>query len=209
MKINGNGQGKVLTQLEIDKLFTWGLTNNRDRCLFSICLYTGCRISEALALTRADLVDGYIILRKSTTKGKKATRTIPINPKLNQILETYLNESNPYNWLFPCHHNAKTPKQMTRSAADLILKNALTRIGLIGVSTHSFRRTALTNMHHAGIPLRVIQRISGHSSLSTLQRYLEVSDEDVLEAIKAICSTKHSSQQRVFHNALSEDTEFS
>lgn len=208
MKIKGNGQGKVLTQLEIDKLFTWGFTNNRDRCLFSICLYTGCRISEALALMVDDITFGYIILRKSTTKGKKATRTIPINPKLNQILETYLNESNPYEWLFPSHHNAKTSKQMTRSAADLILKNALTRIGLIGVSTHSFRRTALTQMHHAGIPLRVIQRISGHSSLATLQRYLEVSDEDVLEAIKAIGANTSSPQQRVFHNPISEDLEF-
>ncbi|MBD2093742.1 tyrosine-type recombinase/integrase [Trichocoleus sp. FACHB-591] len=50
------------------------------------------------------------------------------------------------------------------------------RLGLVGVSTHSFRRTALTQMSSAGMPLRVIQEISGHRSLQALQRYLEVSE---------------------------------
>lgn len=43
-------------------------------------------------------------------------------------------------------------------------------------------------MHNAGIPLRVIQEISGHSSLETLQRYLEVTDEQSVEAVNATCS---------------------
>jgi integrase/recombinase XerD len=43
-------------------------------------------------------------------------------------------------------------------------------------------------MHNAGIPLRVIQEISGHSSLETLQRYLEVTDEQIVQAVNAICS---------------------
>ena len=34
------------------------------------------------------------------------------------------------------------------------------RVGLVGVSTHSFRRTALTQIANAGIPLRHIQEIS-------------------------------------------------
>ncbi|MBW4600881.1 MAG: tyrosine-type recombinase/integrase [Calothrix sp. FI2-JRJ7] len=55
-----------------------------------------------------------------------------------------------------------------------MLRQAISRIGVEGVSTHSFRRTALTQMSSAGIPLRHIQEISGHSDLGTLQRYLEV-----------------------------------
>jgi site-specific recombinase XerD len=38
------------------------------------------------------------------------------------------------------------------------------------------------------VTLRVIQMISGHSSLETLQRYLEVTDEQIVEAVKAIGS---------------------
>ena len=188
MKINGFGQAKVLTPLELDRLFQWGFTNDRDRCLFSICLHTGSRISEALALTVKDIRGGQVTLRKMVTKGKKKTRCIPINEQLQGILSGYIKEYKPTNYLFPGHHNAKTPKQMTRAAADLILKEACMRIGVEGVSTHSFRRTALTMMHNGGVPLRVIQKISGHSSLATLQRYLEVSDEAVMDAVNLIGS---------------------
>ncbi len=198
MKINGYGQAKVLTLAEIDKLFAWGFTNSRDRALFGICLHTGCRISEALALTVDDLQAGYVTLRKHTTKGKKATRSIPINDKLQAILEPYLSSCRVESFLFPGHHNAKTSKQMTRAAADLILKDACLRVGLIGVSTHSFRRTALTQMHNAGIPLRVIQRISGHSSLAALQRYLEVDDEQIVDAVRTIGSKNPSPRGRQF-----------
>ncbi len=79
------------------------------------------------------------------------------------------NEYNPY--LFP----SREGKPLTRIMADKILRAACKRIDVEGVSTHSFRRTALTQMHNAGIPLRHIQEISGHNDLGTLQRYLEVS----------------------------------
>jgi integrase len=51
------------------------------------------------------------------------------------------------------------------------------RVGLIGVSSHSFRRTALTQMSNNGTPLRVIQEVSGHRNLEQLQVYIEVRDE--------------------------------
>jgi integrase/recombinase XerD len=188
MKLNGYGRARVLTSSEIDKLFAWGFTNSRDRALFGICLHTGCRISEALAVTTRDILGGYITLRKLVTKGKRRTRMIPINDPLQGLLGAYIRSDKPKSFLFPGSHNAKTPKQMTRAAADLILKDACSRLGLVGVSTHSFRRTALTQMHNAGVPLRVIQMISGHSSLETLQRYLEVTDEQIVEAVKAIGS---------------------
>ncbi|WP_419547184.1 tyrosine-type recombinase/integrase, partial [Microcystis sp.] len=69
---------------------------------------------------------------------------------------------------------------------DLVLRQACDRLGLKGISTHSFRRTALTRMHLAGVPLRTIQRISGHSSLAALAFYLEVTDENVRDAVGLI-----------------------
>lgn len=196
MKLNGYGRARVLTSSEIDKLFAWGLTTKRDQALFGICLHTGCRISEALAITVKDIREGYITLRKSVTKGKKRTRMIPINDSLQGLLEAYLREYKPSSFLFPCHYNAKTHQHMTRAAADLILKSACQRVGLVGVSTHSFRRTALTRMHNAGVPLRVIQEISGHSSLETLQRYLEVTDQQIVDAVKVIASKSNQNSSK-------------
>ncbi len=54
------------------------------------------------------------------------------------------------------------------------------------MSTHSFRRTALTQLSNAGIPLRVVQEISGHRTLDELYKYLEVKPEQVRGAISAL-----------------------
>ncbi|MEP6541340.1 tyrosine-type recombinase/integrase [Microcoleus vaginatus GB1-A2] len=67
-----------------------------------------------------------------------------------------------------------------------MLRMACKNIGLEGVSTHSFRRTALTQMSDACIPLRVIAKISGHQDLSQLHAYLEVRPEQVRGAIASL-----------------------
>jgi integrase/recombinase XerD len=55
MKIEGHGQAKILTQLEIGLLFNKGLRSSPDRALFGICLYTACRIAEACSLMVKDI----------------------------------------------------------------------------------------------------------------------------------------------------------
>lgn len=64
-------------------------------------------------------------------------------------------------------------------------------MGIEGASTHSFRRTALTQMSDAGIPLRIIQEVSGHRTLDELQKYLEVKPEQVRGAIAALSMLSH------------------
>ena len=182
MKVRGNGQGKVLTSDELRRLFTDGLNSPRDRALFAICLFTGCRVSEALALQTTDIKSGTLTFRKSTTKGKLKTCVVDIQPALAAILAEY--QLRKPGALFPFGVRGK--EHLTRFMADKILKYACRRIGVEGVSTHSFRRTALTQMHNAGIPLRHIQEISGHNDLGTLQRYLEVSPEQKRKAVSMI-----------------------
>ena len=88
-------------------LFSDGFISDRDcpsgqyaerNCtLFAICLFTGCRISEALALQVTDIRNKTITFRKSTTKGKLKTRTIDIPTPLKQYLDEYQPAPNPYN----------------------------------------------------------------------------------------------------------------
>ncbi len=180
MKVAGNGQGKILTSDELRQLFNDGFTSPRDRALFGICLFTGCRVSEALALHTTDIKGGALTFRKSTTKGKLKTRVVDIQPGLTALLAEYQIKPGP---LFP---GGRPSTVLTRFMADKLLKAACDRIDLVGVSTHSFRRTALTQMANAGIPLRHIQEISGHNDLGTLQRYLEVTPDQRRKAVAAI-----------------------
>jgi integrase/recombinase XerD len=71
-------------------------------------------------------------------------------------------------------------------SADKILRKAFERADIEGASTHSFRRTALSQMSNAGIPLRIIQEISGHNNLEQLQRYLDVKPDQVKGAIASL-----------------------
>jgi integrase/recombinase XerD len=180
MKTHGNGRAKILSPSEINRLFERGFVTPRDRLLFAVTYYCACRISEALALSADDVVGGVITLRKCTTKGKIATRTLPMHPKVLEYLEAF---APPKGLLFP---GRSGNKPLTRAMADLLLKAACQRVRIKGVSTHSFRRTALTNMSNAGVPTRVIQEISGHKSLSALQRYLEVQPVQVEAAISLL-----------------------
>lgn len=183
MKINRHGRAKILTQEEIQLVFSDGLHNDRDKTLFGVCLFTAARIREACTLLTEDIytpkgqVRPRLIIRKANTKGKLATRSVPVIQDLYQLLNNYYPIRGDV-YLFPGRCNG----HKAEDSAARILRNACKEVGIIGVSTHSFRRTALTQMSNAGIPLRVIQEISGHRNLEQLQKYLEVSDSQVLGA---------------------------
>jgi len=187
MKINRHGQAKVLTQQEIQLIFSQGLSNERDRTLFGMCLFSACRIREACTLQTQDIytpkgqVRQQFVLRKSNTKGKLATRSIPIIEDLRLLLAEYYPQAGRV-YLFP----GRSSGHISHDSAARIFRQACERVGILGASTHSFRRTALTQMSNAGIPLRVIQEISGHRNLEQLQRYLEVTDEQVLGAAASL-----------------------
>ena len=188
MKINRYGQAKVLTQPELELIFSDGLQTQRDRTLFGVCLYTACRIAEACTLLTSDVfnakevVRSHLVIRRTATKGQLDTRTIPILDDLRLLLLAYQPDAGK-NYLFPGQWGRG---HLHPDSAARILRTACALVGIEGVSTHSFRRTALTQMSNSGIPLRVIQKISGHRSLTQLQAYLDVQPEQVTGAIASL-----------------------
>jgi integrase/recombinase XerD len=191
MKIDRHGQAKILTQSEIQLLFSQGLLTSRDRALFGICLYCCCRINEACTLNVNDVyskgrVRPELLIRKGNTKGKLATRSIPVIEDLRGLLLAYRHPEGGY--LFPGRHGRN---HINSDSAARILREAMNRVEIEGGSTHSFRRTGLTQLSNAGIPLRVIQEISGHNNLEQLQKYLEVKPEQVRGAVAALSMLSH------------------
>ena len=190
MKVNKFGRAKILTTDEITLLFNEGLIKPRDRALFGVCLYAAARINEACTLLRGDVIGirgvrDILVIRSHNTKGKQSTREIQVHPQLKEYLEEHNRcdrwKTRPH--LFPGRHGRGS---IHKASADKILRDACYRLEIEGVSTHSFRRTALTRMSDAGVPLRHIQAISGHKTLAALERYLGVTEAQKETAISTL-----------------------
>jgi integrase/recombinase XerD len=182
------GKAKVLTQKEISDIFRV-LKTNRDRALFALGIYTGLRIAEIITLKYDHVftaAGGVRNLLKVVRAKKKNTvySEIPIHPNLRKRLDTYHDELAAGKWLFPSSDSATG--HLERVRAHYILRDAFDRLRLQDASTHSMRRSLLTSLSRAGVPLRTIQDISGHSSLSQLQEYLAVDPADKHKAINLL-----------------------
>jgi integrase/recombinase XerD len=53
-------------------------------------------------------------------------------------------------------------------------------------SSHSGRRSFITNLSENGISTRVIQELARHSSMVTTQRYIDVSNDKIRNAVNTI-----------------------
>ena len=190
MKTNRFGRASILDSDQISLLFNEGFKSPRDRALFGVCLYAAARINEACTLITGDVlglkgVRSKLVIRSHNTKGKRDTREIDVHRRLKCFLEEYqadgFNPKSPY--LFPGRWGRG---HIHKGSADLILREVCRRLEIEGVSTHSFRRTALTQMSDAGVPLRHIQAISGHRTLGALERYLGVTEKQKQSAIATL-----------------------
>ena len=191
MKQNGHGKAKILSASEIAQLLE-ALPTVRDRAVAAIGLFTGCRISEICSLRTADtyIYDGQgwcllpvLTVRKGSTKGQVATRQIPVHPQLAQLLAQHQPGTQ---YVFPSRWHPWRHLNPRSYSYDRILRRALAQANIPGASTHSFRRTCLTTLSAAGVPLRVIQEISVHRSLDVLQGYLEVQPKHLHQAISTL-----------------------
>jgi integrase/recombinase XerD len=59
-------------------------------------------------------------------------------------------------------------------------------VGIEGASSHSPRRTGITNLADKGVSVRVLQSIARHANLSTTQCYIDVNDAMKRKAIELV-----------------------
>jgi integrase/recombinase XerD len=71
-KVDGHGQAKLLSDEELSELFEVGFPSLRDRALFAIRLFTGCRISEALQRTAERVTGNSLPLPATHARGRQA-----------------------------------------------------------------------------------------------------------------------------------------
>ena len=185
-KINRHGKATALTDEQLDRLIA-AAPGACYRTLWILQRWTAARIGEALALTWSDVAGGVVTFRRATTKTRR-TRQIIQSPHLMKALNewkahcTRLYGRPPHGdeHLFPGRFGPT--ESLTRQAVDLALRKAARNANLIGVSTHSFRRSLAQRVVRQTNDLRLAMEITGHKSLGSLGEYLGV-DEDAIAAV--------------------------
>ena len=186
MKSNRHGQARVLSTEQLDQLIAH-LPGEHHRVVAEICRRTGCRIGEATQVTWGMVSESAITFHRGITKGKLSSRSVPTVPALWEVLVAwratwvadYGREPRADDYVVPGRFAGSCLS--TRGFMDA-LERVASETGLEGVSSHSFRCSALTSAHAAGVPLRVLMSLSGHKSMSAVQRYLEVTPAQQVEA---------------------------
>jgi len=166
---------RLLASIDLRSVFGF-----RDRAVISVLIYTAARAGAVAKLRLKDFTqDGPQFVLRFQEKGGKA-RTIPVRHDLEQILKSYLTVSGIEN------DAADSPlfrtmagkigvtSQWPMSGVDIcrMVKRRLKAAGLPpGISPHSFRACAATDLLLQGIPLDDVQFLLGHSDARTTRLY--------------------------------------
>lgn len=139
------------------------------RALLYLLAYTGCRVSEALALR----VDQFDPDRQSLTfrtlkRRRCAYRAVPVPAAVADMLSHLAGRSGERFW------------QVHRSTAWRWVKAAMARAGVLGpmACPKGLRHGFGTRAAGKNIPLPLIQRWMGHAQLTTTAIYLHVVDDE-------------------------------
>lgn len=147
------------------------------RLAFRVMFVTGIRVGEAARLKPEDISiqQQRVVLTVHHAKGDKS-RMVPVtDPEVARELLDYTKTVPEGEPLF------RVSKRTLQGHAENIKK----RTG-IPFTVHRTRHTFATNLLAAGVRLDVIQRVMGHSDISTTRRYAETSTRDILAIAEPI-----------------------
>ena len=161
-------------------------TGIRDHALISAIYGSGARISEALALDVADLRPGRKV-HIADGKGGKA-RTIDVTQSALDDLGRWLDVRDKFAAPGSPVFCTLQGKPMERRDADRMIKRRGAKSGLgQRAHCHGLRHSHAVALLRAGVPVTVIMRQLGHSSLAVTTAYLNhLCPDDLAEAVQGI-----------------------
>ena len=154
---------------------TW--SGRRDRVMFEVFYNTGARVSEIVALNRADIGLGSRATALIRGKGRKE-RSLPLWSRTRRHIKSWLAEipNDPAVALFPNRNGTR----LTRSGIETRLSEAVavarTRCATLRgrqISPHVLRHTTAMHLLQSGVDITVIALWLGHESPETTHMYIE------------------------------------
>lgn len=163
---------QYLTEKEIKSLMAI-VEKGRDEVIMKTLVETGIRLSELAGLNSGD-----IDIKNKTIKVKRKgnkEQTIPINNNLSALLKSFIKNKQSTEPLIL----SKFEKRMSKRRLRILVKNYFrkAKINKDHISVHSLRHSFCVRLLEKDVDLRTIQILAGHSSITSTERYLHVSNE--------------------------------
>ena len=188
-------QAKTLTAQEIRRVLDYIATrkhSERNRAMLLTMYYAGLRVKECAALRYDDVLDAEgkvraeIRLSPEQTKGSQAG-TVFVSEKLRKELQAYVKYAPPKMLTDKLFYSQKRKNEGWNSNTLCQFFHHLFKgVGIEGASSHSPRRTLITNLADKGVSVRVLQSIAMQANISTTQAYIDVNDAMKRKAIELI-----------------------
>jgi integrase/recombinase XerD len=188
-------QAKTLTVEELRRVLDYTATRKhsiRNRALVLTSFYSGCRVGELSSLTYRDVVDengvvrNEIRLKAENTKTKEA-RIVFVNAKLKKELQQYANAYKPADTQLKFFYSQKRNSNgYNANTLTQFFHYLYKRAGVFGASSHSGRRTFITNLANKGVGVRLLASLAGHRNISTTQAYIDVNDDMKRKAVELV-----------------------
>lgn len=154
----------------------------RDDALYSLLYATGLRIHEALQIRVRDVSEELHVCGKG---GKH--RIVPLLDSVLQKIYFYIN-------LIPftlrsedCIFRGKRGGVLRRAAVELQMHRWRIKDSTLPdhLSPHALRHSFATHMVQAGADLKSVQELLGHASISTVEIYTDVDNQEILNVYKS------------------------
>jgi integrase/recombinase XerD len=188
-------QAKTLQAQELRRVLDYIATRPhavRNRVMLLATHYAGLRVGEVANLRYQDVVDAAgavrdeIRLEPEQTKGRHA-RVVFVNAKLRREFEVYLlayPPTKPENRMF--YTQKRAAEGFTPNTLAQHFHYIYRRAGIAGASSHSGRRTFITNLASKGVGVRVLMSLAGHRHIGTTQAYIDVNDDMKRRAVEMV-----------------------
>jgi integrase/recombinase XerD len=186
-------QAKTLTPAELDQVLDYIATRKfslRNRVMLLTGFWSGMRVGEIASLSVGDVmnkdgtVKAEVRLTAEQTKGRQP-RTVFLPQKLRDELQAYLALRQPaiaeHPLFVTAGRRAFTANVMTQHFYWLFQ-----RAGISGASSHTMRRSFITNLATKGIGVRVLASLAGHRSIAVTQKYIDVNDDMKRNAVELV-----------------------
>ena len=188
-------QAKTLNSTDIEHVLAYVETRAhaaRNRAMLMLTHLAGLRVGEVACLRWQDVtnkdgsVKDEIRLLPDMTKGRHA-RTVFVNIKLREELQAYAVQAKCVDRTYPFFASQKSVKAGF-SANSLAQTFALLYegAGLEGASSHSGRRSFLTNLANKGTSIHLLKTIAGHRSIQTTAMYLYSSPAQLKAVVELV-----------------------